>query len=103
MNIIQKIMAGIKIIGEVNKMKSGFMTTEFWLSAVTVLGLLLGALLDKIPMATITLIVPVVTGLYIIARTIVKATASVSDDELLEKIEKDILAKLPGYVPPTHD
>ena len=84
-------------------MKTGFLTTEFWLSAITVIGLIAGAFTGQIPMATVALIVPIVTGLYIIARTVVKTTTSTVDDEILEKIEKDILSKLPGYVPPAHE
>ena len=84
-------------------MKSGFLSSEFLMSAITVIGLLLGAFLDKIPMASLTLVVPIVTGLYIIARSFVKASASTVDDEILEKIEESILKKLPGYISPNKD
>jgi hypothetical protein len=81
-------------------MKAGILTTEFWLSAITVIGLLVGAFIGTIPANTVALLAPIVTGLYVIARAIVKSSASTVDDAVLEKIKNDILSKIPGFTPP---
>lgn len=92
MSIIDKIKLFFTVSKELNKireakMKSGWKTTEFWL---TVLGALLSVLAMAGSLIPPTLTAQIVGGLimvYTIARAIVKFTPSTKDDEVLAKFE----------------
>ena len=102
MNIIEKAKALWSIWAELNKikeakMKSGIMTTEFWLvvlGGISTVAIALWGIINPQWIVVATLWLPTV---YTIARTIVKATASKDDDavfnSVLDKL-KPILDKL---------
>jgi len=84
-----------KISKEVEKMKNrpGIKTTEFWLVLINIVGTLVGAFMGYLKPETVAMIGGILAGLYLIARTIVKATPSKVDDLILEKIQEAILSK----------
>jgi hypothetical protein len=69
-------------------MKEGIKSSEFWISAVTWISVLLVAAMGLLDPKTATAILAGIAVVYTIARTIVKITPSTKDDELLEKFEK---------------
>jgi hypothetical protein len=90
MNIIQWISflwttkGKIKDIQEA-KVKSGIFSTEFWLvvvSAISTVGLFF---LGSIDPKTLVIVMTALTTVYTISRTIIKATASKSDDIAFNK------------------
>jgi len=92
MGILDKIKALFVLNKEFNKikeakMKSGFRTTEFWLTALTSLLSVYGAVSGLIPQDLALKIVAGIIMVYTIARAIVKFTPTTKDDEVLAKIE----------------
>ena len=80
---------GLKAKAEVNKLmekKSGWKTSEFWISIATIAGALFAAGGAFIPPQTAAMIIVGITCLYTIARTVVKLTANPNDDLVIEKI-----------------
>lgn len=74
------------------KVKSGIRSSEFWIVVATVVASIWGAAGGLVSPELTTKIVGIVVAIYTIARTVVKATASTKDDELLDKI-KEIFEK----------
>lgn len=82
MGLIAKIKLLLKVrkpieglIKEVSKVKSGWKTSEFWMTVVSNLITIVGALKGVIPAETAAVIVAVLNGLYTIGRDVVKAKA----------------------------
>lgn len=104
MNIIEKIKVYFAVNDAYKKIKEaymkgkGFLTSEFWLTALGVLASLAGALVGYIPPELTIKIVAGLTAVYTIARAIVKLTPSTKDDELVEKIAQ-IIKNLGGKPP----
>lgn len=73
------------------KNERGIRTTEFWVSLISILGMILGALFNLIPTETVAKLSVYVITAYTIARAIVKITPSKTDDKILDTIKKDIL------------
>lgn len=95
MNIFGMIGLIFRVKGEVSKLKPGFMTTEFWITVINILGMILGAFLDKIPVETALIIGASLSGLYIIARAIVKKTETTADDAIVEAIYEKLIKLFP--------
>lgn len=88
-----------KILKEIlkgGKMKTGVMTSEFWLSLASIAASIWFAVNGMIPAELTIKIVAVVTGVYAIARAVVKLTPSTKDDELIKKIEELFQKKTPA-------
>jgi hypothetical protein len=86
MNIFEKISLLWQLNKGVSQLKSGFLTSEFWLGIaglITTIGLAFWGSLKPEWVASIVVIIPVI---YTISRTIVKATASKDDDAIFNKI-----------------
>lgn len=99
MSLLQKIKFVwqiYKAIKEARKMsvKEGKKTSEFKV-IIAVIGVLIPVIWGFIPPNTATIIASVLAGLYLIARTYVKTTASKEDDEIVDLIKKDIIDKIP--------
>ncbi len=99
MNIFDKIRTlwilnrEYKKVKEVVTLKSGWKTTEFWLTlASSGFAIWLGVQ-GLIPPETVVTIVAVATLVWTVARTIVKFTKTQEDDKLLAKLEKIFKAK----------
>ena len=95
MNIIQKIKLCFKIKKEVKRiregaMKSGWKTTEFWLTIIGSGVAIFSAVGGLIPADLSAKIIAGAVMVYTIARAIVKFTSSRKDDELLDKVEQII-------------
>lgn len=94
MNIIEKVKMLFKLkkifnqAKEVSKMKAGWKTTEFWLAVASVVISLWFTFQGMIPAELALKVMGAVAMVYQVARTIVKATPSMKDDELLAKIEE---------------
>ena len=69
-------------------MKSGLLTTEFWLTVITVAGTIYSAVNGFIPADLMVKITTIATGVYAIARAIAKMTPSTKDDAILDKIDE---------------
>ena len=98
MNLIQKIKLHFKVQKEVKRiregaMKSGWKTTEFWLTVIGSGVAIFSAVGGLIPADLSAKIVGVAIMTYTIARAIVKFTPSRKDDELLNRIEQIIKPK----------
>ena len=82
MNIILKLKLLLtlkkpasNLIQEVNKMKDGYKTTEFWLTILTNLITIVTAIQGVIPPQTAAIILAVLNGIYTTMRSIVKINA----------------------------
>lgn len=82
MNLIQKIKLLLKvkepaenIIKEVSNVKDGYKTTEFWLTIISNLITVTGAVQGVIDPKTAAIILAVLNGVYNLVRGIVKAKA----------------------------
>ena len=98
MNIIQKIKLYFKVQKEVKRiregaMKSGWKTTEFWLTIIGSGVAIFSAVGGLIPADLSAKIVGVAIMTYTIARAIVKFTPSRKDDELMDRIEQIVKQK----------
>ena len=98
MNIIQEIKLCFKIKKEVKRikegaMKSGWKTTEFWLTVIGSSVAIFSAVGGLIPADLSAKIIAGAVMVYTIARAIVKFTPSRKDDELLDKIEQIVKPK----------
>ena len=80
MNVLQKLKAlivvnrAVGVIEEAN-VKSGWKTTEFWMTAATALTTVIGGLKGIIPDETAAIVVAISTCIYTIARAHTKAKA----------------------------
>jgi len=95
MNLIQKIKLYFKVRKEVKKlkegaMKSGWKTTEFWLTVIGSGVAIFSAVGGLIPADLSAKIIAGAVMVYTIARAIVKFTPSRKDDELMDKVEQII-------------
>ena len=98
MNLIQKIKLYLKVQKEVKRiregaMKSGWKTTEFWLTVIGSGIAIFSAVGGLIPADLSAKIIAGAVMVYTIARAIVKFTPSRKDDELLDKIEQIVKQK----------
>jgi hypothetical protein len=86
--LLFKINSAIKNIKEA-KMKSGFLTSEFWLTLLGQAVPIVLALWGFIPQNVMLIIMGyagVLSAIYIIARTWIKKTSSKKDDAIFNKI-----------------
>lgn len=80
MNLLQKLKAlivvnrAVGVIEEAN-VKSGWKTTEFWMTVATNLTAVVGALKGIVPEKVAAIAVAVATCVYTVARALTKATA----------------------------
>ena len=91
MNIFDKIKLALSVRKAINllkgkNMKTGWRTTEFWVTLAGVVGMLWAGFMSFLPAETVAQIVGFTVGLYTIARTVVKMTDTPKDDEFLQKI-----------------
>jgi hypothetical protein len=80
---------GLKAKSEVKQLmekKSGWKTSEFWISIATIVGSLFAAGGAFLPPQTVAMIITAVSCVYIIARSVVKLTPNPNDDIVVEKI-----------------
>lgn len=70
-----------KLIEEASKVKSGYKTTEFWLTILSNLLAVAGALQGVIDPKTAAVVVAVLTGLYNTLRTVAKAGETPASSE----------------------
>ena len=75
--------------------KDGKKTSEFWMTIITVIGLVLQAVMGMLPPDKVAILATILVGIYTIARAVVKMTASKTDDEIVAKIGEEIISKLP--------
>lgn len=61
-------------------MKPGYKTTEFWVSALTTGGALIGALAGVLPGAAGIIAASIAGGLYAVSRGLVKLTQDIGTD-----------------------
>jgi hypothetical protein len=73
-------------------MKNGIKTTEFWLSLISVAGLLLGAVWNYIPTEMVAKYITFIVAAYTVARAIAKLTPTTSDDKILDAFNDKILS-----------
>jgi hypothetical protein len=71
--------------------KSGWKTTEFWLSAITVVGTTILTFTGKLSAEWCVSVSTGATALYVLARTYVKHTETEVDDKILDAIVKSVL------------
>ena len=95
MKVLKKIKLYFKVQKEVKRiregaMKSGWKTTEFWLTVIGSGVAIFSAVGGLIPADLSAKIVGVAIMTYTIARAIVKFTPSRKDDELMDKVEQII-------------
>lgn len=69
-------------------LKAGWKTTEFWLSILTIVGMIWSAVQGFIPADLVAKLIPAVVMVYGIGRAIVKFTPTTKDDQILEKLEE---------------
>ena len=98
MKVLEKIKLYFKVRKEVKRiregaMKSGWKTTEFWLTIIGSGVAIFSAVGGLIPADLSAKIVGGAVMVYTIARAIVKFTPSRKDDELLDKIEQIVKPK----------
>jgi len=72
------------------KIKEGYKTTEFWLTAIGFLANLFFSIKGYIPTEISVKYGAILIAVYNLARAIAKATATPKDDEIIEKIDKVI-------------
>ena len=77
LNIIKKIKILLALNSSINKikenkMKNGIKTTEFWLTVLTQLGVVIGALNGVIPAETATISTIVINAVYTVMRSLSK-------------------------------
>lgn len=63
----------IKEVSKVNKVKSGYLTSEFWLTVISNLITIAGALNGILDAKTAAVVLAVLNGLYTTLRTVAKA------------------------------
>jgi hypothetical protein len=93
LNIIEKIKLLFRVKNAVQnikgaKMKSGFLTSEFWLTVVGQAVPIVLALWGYIPQNVMLMIMAYSAGLsamYVVCRTVIKYTKSKKDDEIFNK------------------
>lgn len=80
MTLIQKVKLALKLrrpinkmVTEVEQMKSGYKTTEFWLTVISNLITIAGALQGVIDAKTAAVMLAVLNGVYSVLRTVAKA------------------------------
>jgi hypothetical protein len=77
--------------------KPGIYTTEFWVTALTVLGLVLASFLDAVPDKYAAIVVAVSTGAYTLARGLSKmgaeADPTVSGNFKLVPTQSDMIRR----------
>lgn len=88
-----KIKKEITLMGE---KKSGFLTSEFWLSVAGIVGTGFTAFGGFIPADLAVKVVLISTTIYTVARAVVKITSSTKDDAFVEAVA----AKLVGMIKP---
>ena len=100
MNILERLKTYYKILVYVKKLREVFMNTnnnekktELFLTIGTILVNLVLALQGLIPATLMAQILAILTGIYTLARTIVKITKTTKDDEILNKIEQILKEK----------
>lgn len=67
--------------------ETGWKSTRFWLTILTIGLNILGAVIGLLPANTVMWIVFVLTVLYLVMRTVAKLTPSLKDDALVEALE----------------
>jgi len=72
-------------------MKSGFRTTEFWLSIIGIIGLILSAVYGLLPADLMAKYSVYIVAAYTVARAITKITPSKTDDKILDAIDEKIM------------
>ena len=91
----------LKMLREVKRsmaeVKSGKKTSEFIVLIGNLVVALAGVLAGQIPASTAAIILGVLSGIYVAGRSIVKLTATKTDDIVIEKIG-EIIKKLGGKV-----
>ena len=90
---IYRLYIKVKEEMRMNGIKSGWQTTEFWVCIATIAGTLYSGFGEYIKPALMIQVVAGITGMYTIARAIVKLTPSTKDDEAIEKIVQAFLSK----------
>ena len=98
MKVLKKIKLYFKVQKEVKRikegaMKSGWKTTEFWLTVIGSGVAIFSAVGGLIPADLSAKIIGGAVMVYTIARAIVKFTPSRKDDELLDRIEQIVKRK----------
>lgn len=101
MGIVNKIRLLLRLrkpaenlISEVSKVKSGYKSSEFWLTIVSNLVTIAGALNGILDAKTAAIVLAVLNGLYTVLRTIAKAgdtassTTTVSDTSVTVNVPK---------------
>ena len=81
---LRKINKEVRMEG----LKAGWKTTEFWLSILTIVGMIWSAIQGFIPADLVAKVAPIVVMVYGIGRAIVKFTPTAKDDEILAKLEE---------------
>ena len=78
----------------ISKLKTGIKTTEFWMGAITIVGILIPTISGLVSYDLWVKISGAIVVGYTIARSIVKITPNKIDDEFIAKIESDIISKI---------
>ncbi|MFH8039040.1 MAG: hypothetical protein QXJ14_03455 [Candidatus Aenigmatarchaeota archaeon] len=92
--LLHKIYLIYKEVRQIMNERQGIKTTEFWVLIINIVSLIITTFIGQIKPETMTVITGILSGLYIIARTIVKVTKSKYDDELVGLIYDKILSKM---------
>ncbi|MCD6437306.1 MAG: hypothetical protein J7L56_03445 [Halomonas sp.] len=98
--IAKLVWTAYKTYREVRKMRKGVKTSEFWLTVLTVIGMLIPVLQGTINPETWAIISGVLVGAYTIARAVVKATASKEDDRVLRIVWDKIIRQIDDTTEP---
>jgi hypothetical protein len=72
-------------------MKNGIKTTEFWLSIIGIIGLILSAVYGLLPADLMAKYSVYIVAAYTVARAIAKITPSTTDDKVLDAIDEKIM------------
>jgi len=83
---------------KMSEVKQGKSTSELYVLIANIIVQIVGVMAGKIPAETSAMIVAILSGLYIIGRSIVKLTATKTDDMIVDKIG-EIIVKMGGQKP----
>jgi len=72
-------------------MKNGIKTTEFWLSIIGIIGLILSAVYGLLPVDLMAKYSVYIVAAYTVARAVAKITPNTTDDRILDAIDEKIM------------